>query len=368
MTRAELTGTVDAGPAPSHPPLPRALRIGPVVSMVFRPRPVAVSGVLACATFVVVCLSIRLGDLPISLPDVVRAMFGSGDSVTVYIVHDLRMPRALVGVIVGAALGMSGAIVQSIARNPLASPDILGITGGAGVAAVFLVTSGTSVARSLDAGVGIPAASLIGGLATGMVVYLLAFRGGVDGMRLILIGVAITSLTTALTTWMIVRAQLTDAARAQTWLVGSLDARTWSQVGSSATVAAVAALLALGSAFALRAIALGDDVARGLGVRLTLTRGLLLLAAVLLAGVGVSAAGPIAFVAFVSPQVAMRLTGLPTPPLIPAALTGALLLTGADLVSRLLPTPLPVGIVTAAVGGPFLVYLLVRANLKVSKR
>ncbi|MDF0529540.1 iron chelate uptake ABC transporter family permease subunit [Tsukamurella sp. 8F] len=354
---------------PDVPPLPRAARFGPVLSFVLRPWPVLVSGVLAAGTFVVFCLSIRLGDFPLSFVDVVRAIFGQGDSVTVFIVHDLRMPRALVGVLVGAALGMSGAIVQSIARNPLASPDILGITAGAGVLAVFLVTSTGGLAAAVTEGVGLPAASLVGGLLTGVLVYVLAFRGGIDGMRLILIGVAITALMQALITWMIVRADIRDAARAQTWLVGSLEARTWSQVTAVAVVGGIAAVVALGAAFALKAVQLGDDVARGLGVPLTVTRAVLLIAAVLLAAIAVSASGPIAFVAFVSPQVAMRLTRLPAPPLIPAALTGAFLLTGADLVARvILPVQLPVGIVTAGVGGPFLVYLLVRNNLKASKK
>lgn len=368
----------DAGPVP---PLQRGVRFGPVVSFVWRPWPVLVTATLAVVAFVAFCASVRMGDYPLSFNDVLAALIGRGEDPVPFIVQDLRLPRALMGLIVGAALGMSGAIVQSVARNPLASPDILGISGGAGVAAVFLVTSGSTLAASLNGDYGMPAVALVGGLGTGVVVYLLAMRGGVDGMRLILIGVAINALMHALITWMLIRADIRDVGRAQAWLVGSLDARSWSQVTSTAVVAALAAVLALGCAFALRAVQLGDDVALGLGVRLGVTRAALLVAAVLLAAIAVAGAGPIAFVAFVSPQVAMRLTRLPTPPLIPAAVTGAALLTTADLVARGakvsvdfafidvtigLPVSLPVGIITAAVGGPFLVYLLVRQNLRKS--
>ncbi|GAB3130090.1 iron chelate uptake ABC transporter family permease subunit [Tsukamurella serpentis] len=352
----------------SLPPIRPGVRFGNVVSFVWRPWPVAVTGLLAVVAFVAMCASIRIGEFPLSFGEVLGAIAGQGDSTTQFIVMDLRMPRALVGVVVGAALGMSGAIVQSIARNALASPDILGITAGAGVAAVFLVTSTGTLAATLNNDYGLPLVALAGGLATGAVVYLLAVRGGVDGIRLILVGIAITALMRALIDWMLVRADIRDVARAQAWLVGSLEGRDWGDVRSAMVIAVPAFGLAVLGAFALRAVQLGDDVALGLGVRLGLTRAVLLIAAVLLAAAGVSAAGPISFVAFVSPQLAMRLTRLPTPPLIPSALMGAALLVCADLIARTaFPVSLPVGIITAAVGGPFLVYLLVRQNLKGAK-
>ncbi|MBM7365517.1 FecCD family ABC transporter permease [Gordonia hydrophobica] len=361
MTDLRPNPSVNA--SPDVPPLPSALRIGDDVSVVFRLRPVAVTLVAAVLTFVFFCASIRIGDLPMSFGDVIRALIGTGDQVNQFIVHDLRLPRALMGVIVGAALGMSGAIVQSISHNPLASPDILGISSGAGVAAVFLLTTG-STAAGLSR-YGMPAAALAGGLLTGVIVYVLAARGGMDGIRLVLIGVAINALMHAVITWLLVRADLRDVGAAKTWLVGSLEARTWDQLVGVAIVVGIAALIALGASFALRAVQLGDDVAQGLGVGIGRTRAVLLIAAVVLAAVSVAGAGPIAFVAFVSPQVALRLTGQSAPPLVASAVIGAMLLSGADLITRLwLPDYLPVGIVTAAVGGPFLVYLLVRQNLK----
>lgn len=353
---------------PKKPPIAPGLRFGNVVSFVWRPWPIAVTAILAAVTFAAFCASIRLGEFPLSFSEVLQALVGSGDSMTNFIVMDLRMPRALVGVVVGAALGMSGAIVQSIARNPLASPDILGVTAGAGVAAVFLVTSTGTLAATLNNDVGLPVVAVAGGLGTGLLVYLLAVRGGVDGMRLILVGIAITFLMRALVDWMLVRADIRDVARAQTWLVGSLEGRDWSDVWTSLGLGLPAAVIALAVAFPLRAVQLGDDVALGLGVRLGRNRAVLLIASVLLASAAVAAAGPIGFIAFVAPQLAMRLTRLPTPPLIPSAFMGSALLVCADLVARtVFPTSLPVGIVTAAVGGPFLVYMLVRQNLKGAK-
>ncbi|MFD8526577.1 FecCD family ABC transporter permease [Streptosporangium canum] len=334
-------------------------------SFVWRPWMVFVTLLLAAAAFLVFCLSIGLGDFPIGLPQVISTILGRGERVDEFVIMDLRMPRALAGLIVGGALGVSGAITQSIARNPLASPDILGITGGASAVAVFLVTVSGGAAATIVNSVGLSAAALAGGLGTGLLVYFLAWRRGIDGLRLILIGISVSAVTEAITAWLLVTADIRDVARAQAWLVGSLDNRSWDEVRVALWCAL--ALLAVVScvAFHLRPLHFGDEVAAGLGVRYSMVRAVLLLCAVLLAGVAVSAAGPVPFVALVAPQVAMRLTRYPTPPLVASGLLGAVLLIGADLVARTaLPIPLPVGVVTAAIGGPFLVYLLVRANLR----
>ncbi|MEV4248942.1 iron chelate uptake ABC transporter family permease subunit [Streptosporangium canum] len=340
------------------------VRLG-YASFVWRPWMVFVTLLLAAAAFLVFCLSIGLGDFPIGLPQVISTILGRGERVDEFVIMDLRMPRALAGLIVGVALGVSGAITQSIARNPLASPDILGITGGASAVAVFLVTVSGGAAATIVNAVGLSAAALAGGLGTGLLVYFLAWRRGIDGLRLILIGISVSAVTEAITAWLLVTADIRDVARAQAWLVGSLDNRSWDEVWVALWCAL--ALLAVVScvAFHLRPLHFGDEVAAGLGVRYSMVRAVLLLCAVLLAGVAVSAAGPVPFVALVAPQVAMRLTRYPTPPLVASGLLGALLLIGADLVARTaLPITLPVGVVTAAIGGPFLVYLLVRANLR----
>ncbi|AGP52091.1 iron ABC transporter [Streptomyces rapamycinicus NRRL 5491] len=340
------------------------VRLGQV-SFVWRPWLVSVTLLLAAATFLVFCLSIGVGDFPIGLSRVLATILGGGERVDEFVIIDLRMPRALAGLIVGVALGVSGALTQSIARNPLASPDILGITGGAGAVAVFLVTVSGGTAAAVVSAVGLSAAALAGGLGTGLLVYFLAWRRGVDGFRLILIGISVSAVMEAITTWLLATADIKDVARAQVWLVGSLEGRSWGEVRVALWCTLVLLTVVSCVAFQFKPMHLGDEVAAGLGVRYSMVRAVLLLCAVLLAAVAVSAAGPVPFVALVAPQVAMRLARCPTPPLAASGMVGALLLIGADLVARTaLPITLPVGVVTAAIGGPFLVYLLVRANLR----
>ncbi|MEV8332314.1 iron chelate uptake ABC transporter family permease subunit [Streptomyces niveus] len=339
------------------------------VSFVWRPWLVLVTVLLTAATFLLFCVSIGVGDFPIGLPQVVTTLLGQGEQVDEFVIMDLRLPRALAGLVVGIALGVSGAITQSVARNPLASPEILGITWGAGAVAVFLVTVSGGTTTAVVNSVGLSAAALAGGLLTGLLVYFLAWRRGIDGMRLILIGISVSAVMQAITTWLLVQADIRDVARAQVWLVGSLDNRSWDDVRVALWCTLVLLVVVAGAAFQFKPMHLGDEVAAGLGVRYTVVRALLLLCAVLLAAVAVSAAGPVAFVALVAPQVAMRLMRCPTPPLLASGLVGALLLIGADLVARAgLPITLPVGVVTAAIGGPFLVYLLVRGNLRQTDR
>ncbi|MDJ0463935.1 iron chelate uptake ABC transporter family permease subunit [Streptomyces sp. H27-C3] len=347
-----------------NPSVAPGVRIGRV-SFVWRPWLVLVTLLLMAATFLVFCLSLSAGDFPIGLSRVIATILGRGEQVDEFVVMDLRMPRALAGLIVGIALGMSGAITQSVARNPLASPDILGITSGASAVAVFLVTVSGGTAAAVVSSVGLSAASLAGGLGTGLLVYFLAWRRGIDGVRLILIGISVSAVMEAITTWLLVSADIRDVARAQAWLVGSLENRSWDEVRVAFWCTLVLMVVVAGVAFQFKPMHLGDEVAAGLGVRYSRVRAVLLLCAVLLAAVAVSAAGPVPFVALVAPQVAMRLAKCPTPPMVASGLVGALLLIGADLVARTaLPITLPVGVVTAAIGGPFLVYLLVRANLR----
>ncbi|GAA2472848.1 iron chelate uptake ABC transporter family permease subunit [Streptomyces mauvecolor] len=344
------------------PAVAPGVRLGRV-SFVWRLRVVLVTLLLMAAAFFLFCLSIAVGDFPVGLPKVIATLFGGGERVDNFVIMDLRMPRALAGLVVGIALGVSGALTQSIARNPLASPDILGITSGASAVAVFLVTVSGGAAAAVTSSVGLSGAALAGGLATGLLVYFMAWRRGVDGFRLILIGISVSAVMQAITTWLLVTADIKDVARAQAWLVGSLDNRSWDDVSVALWGTLALMAIVLGAAFQFKPLHFGDDVAAGLGVRHARVRAVLLLCAVLLAGFAVSAAGPVPFVAMVAPQVAMRLTKHPTPPLVASATVGALLLIGSDLVARTaLPITLPVGVVTAAIGGPFLIHLLVRAN------
>lgn len=336
------------------------IALGPL-STVWRPRFVVVHLALAASVFLVFCLNVGRGDYPISLGGVVGALVGSGADLEHYIVWELRMPRSLVGVLVGAGLGISGAITQSITRNPLASPDILGITAGASAGAVtVIVLGGATVAGTA---LSVSAAALVGGLLTAVAIYALAWRRGIEGFRLILVGIAVNALLGALTTWLLVLGDIREVARATVWLNGSLAGRDWDHVWPVAVALGVVGTVALASTFQLSALRLGEDTARVLGVRVQLSQAVLLVASVLLAAMCVTAAGPIGFVAFVAPQVGVRLVGGSGPPLLASGLVGAALVVGSDFVARVvLPVDLPVGIVTTAIGGPFLMYLVIRTN------
>ena len=316
-----------------------------------------VSLALGLATAVVLSVSLSVGDYPVPLTDVVPAVFGFGHGDADFVVHTLRLPRALTAVLVGASFGCSGAILQALARNPLASPDIMGITTGASTAAVAIVVlaGGTSSLVSFGA--------LAGALLTAATIYGLAYRRGVSSYRLVLVGIGVSALLSAVTSYLLTRARIFDAQRATVWLTGSLNGRSWGHVRPL-----VAALAVLAPAVAclhrrLRILQLGDETARALGVPLERTRGALVLVAVALAAVATASAGPVAFVAFVAAPVARRLVRAPLA-VVPAALTGALLLLVADLVARraFAPAELPAGIVTGAVGAPYLLWLLARAN------
>ena len=349
-----------------HPPVrPRqTLRVGPV-SGAWRPRQVLVPLVAAAVLVVVSGLSIGRGDFPIGLTDVVRSLVGQGDPAQTFIVLELRAPRVVVGALVGVALGLSGALVQTFARNPLASPDVLGVTQGAAVAAVAVIVlgGGSSAAAGLLGGVGLPLAALAGGLLTAALVVGLAWRSGIDGYRLVLIGIGLSAIATALTDWLLVRSDIQDATAATVWLTGSLNGRGWDQAVPLAVALAVLVPLTLALSRPLGALQFGDDTARGLGVRLGAAQLVVLVVAVALAAAAVSAAGPVQFVALVVPQIALRLAGGSRPPLLAAGLLGAVLVVGADLVARtVLPTALPVGIVTAVLGAPYLIWLLVRGR------
>ncbi|HEY5875859.1 MAG TPA: iron chelate uptake ABC transporter family permease subunit [Ilumatobacteraceae bacterium] len=322
-----------------------------------RRRAITVSIVLAVVGFVAFVVSISVGDFPIPLGDVLPAVFGFGGADSDFIVRQLRLPRALTAVLVGAAFGLSGAIFQSLARNPLASPDIIGITAGASASAVFIIVviGGSGYAVSVGA--------LIGALLTATVIYLLAYRRGVSSYRLILVGIGISAMLSAVTSYLLTRAEIYDAQRATVWLTGSLNGRGWDQVRpvAAAMVLLVPAVLFLTRP--LRTMQLGDDTAKGLGVPVERTRAALVLVGVALAAVATAAAGPVAFVAFVAAPIARRLVNAPLT-IVPAALAGAVLLLVSDLVARRIfaPTELPVGVVTGIIGAPYLIWLLARAN------
>ncbi|SDH26890.1 iron complex transport system permease protein [Sinosporangium album] len=340
----------------------RPLRVS-TMSWLLRPRALLVALTSAAALFLLMALNMRIGDIPMTLADVVAATFG--DTQNTFIIMELRLPRALAGALIGAALALSGAITQAIARNPLASPDVLGVTQGASVTVVAaIVFSGTAYggASGLLATLGIPVLGLLGGLAGAVIVYAFAWRRGLEGYRLVLVGIGIAAVFTNLKYWLLTVGDVHDSSRAMVWITGSLHARGWEHVVPVALALAVLLPAALLGTRSLGALRFGDDTVTGLGVRMNRARSAMLLIAVLLAAVATASAGPVAFVALAAPQIALRLAGTAQPPLVVSALVGAVLTAGADLVARTLfsPAELPVGVVTAVLGAPYLIYLLVR--------
>ncbi|MFZ2512583.1 MAG: iron ABC transporter permease [Gordonia sp. (in: high G+C Gram-positive bacteria)] len=297
--------------------------------------------------------------------DVARILLGGGTRIENVVVFDDALPRALVALLVGFGLGLAGGLTQIITRNPLATPDLLGITAGASVGAVLTITASGSAL----AGFGIPTAALIGGLTAATLMYALSYRRGseigMSTLRLILIGVGLTWMLQALTGYLLSRAQEWDAARAQRWIVGSVSFATWQVVPAALCAVVLGVVWSLISARDLRTLGLGVDTARSLGVRVGLSISGTMVVAVVVASLSVAAAGPIAFVGLLAPQLAMRLTRTPTPTPVAAGLTGSVLVLLADILTRtLLPGGLPVGVVTAAVGGPFLIYLMIQSARK----
>ncbi|SNS85350.1 iron complex transport system permease protein [Geodermatophilus pulveris] len=338
------------------------VRVGPVSGRV-RWRAVGVAAGAAVAAVLLAAVSMGRGDFPIGLADVLRTLAGLGDETQELVVWQLRAPRVVVGALVGVALGVAGALFQTFARNPLASPDVLGISQGASAGAVAAIVLGGPAGSGLVAGAGVPLAALVGALTTGLLLLLLAWRRGLDGYRLVLVGIALWAVASALVDWMLTRAAVQDAASAYVWITGSLNARTWSEAVPLLVALAVLLPAALACGRALGAVQFGDDTARGLGVRLVPIQASVVLVAVGLTAAAVAAAGPIAYVALVVPQVAVRLAGGPRPPLVASGLLGAVLVVGADLLTRtVLPQALPVGVLTAAVGAPYLLWLLVRGR------
>lgn len=311
--------------------------------------------VLTLLALSIALYSLTTGDFDVPLPDVVRTLLGQETGGAKFIVMDLRLPRTLTALLVGAALGVSGAIFQNLTRNPLGSPDFIGLTIGASTGAliVILVLHGSTNQIALGA--------LIGCAATALAIYLLAYRKGAQSFRLILVGIGLGAMLDAFNSFLITRARLDDAVGAQVWLIGSLNGRSWDQARPLILAVLILLPLAFWQSRHLSMLSLGDETATALGVPVERTRGILFACAVALAAIATSAAGPIAFVALAAPQLAIRVTRSAGAPLAGAAAMGALLLVASDWVAqRALPDgPVPVGIATGLLGGAYLCWLLV---------
>lgn len=294
------------------------------------------------------------GDYPMTPAEVIATLSGGGDAGQRFIVQDLRLPRVLVGLLVGAAFGMSGAVFQSVSRNPLGSPDVLGFAQGSSVGALVVIVFFQGGSFAVAAG------AVVGGLVTGLAIFLLAWQRGIHGYRFVLVGIGAGAMLYAVVLYLLTKANIVEATRATTWMTGSLNGRDWGQVWPLAAVCAVLVPLLLGHGRGLRMLEMGDDAACALGVRVDRVRVVVLIAAVVLVAAATAAAGPISFVALSAPQLARRLTRAPGPNLLPSALMGAVLLVAADWSSQRLfgADQLPVGVLTGILGGGYLLWLL----------
>ncbi|SJN13430.1 ABC-type Fe3+-siderophore transport system, permease 2 component [Leucobacter sp. 7(1)] len=341
-----------AGPGPSG----TVIRVGPY-SIRVRSRALVVGGIGALVLVAIIVASLMIGARDPGFGGLAAVLSGEASPSATRSVLGRRLPRALTAALVGGLLGMSGAVFQSLSRNPLGSPDIIGFTAGAATAAVFqiVVLGGGMLATA--------AAAVIGGILTALAVYWLARRDGVSGgIRLVLVGIGVGAIVSALSALLIARADLDDAMLAQLWSAGSLTGRGWIHVVTLLLVAAVTVPVLCGLARPLALMEMGDDSAQGVGVRVERVRFLVMLVAVAIAAAATAAAGPIAFIAFAAGQISRRLAPVPGVLVGLSAVVGAVLLTAADLLAQHLDVGVrtPVGLVTSVLGGIYLLWLLAR--------
>ena len=313
--------------------------------------------VMLCLLAIGFCLTLATGPSMTPPLELLRVLTGTDIPGTSFAVLDLRLPRAVLSILAGMSFGLGGVIFQTLLRNPLASPDIIGISAGASAGAVFaIIVLGWS-------GVAVSVAAIAVGLAVAMLIYLLAWQDGVSGARLILIGIGLSAMLNSMIAYLLARAPAWTLQDALRWLTGSVNGATLDQ--------ALPVLLSLGvfggTLFLrhsrLEAMRLGDDTAAALGVALSREKMLTVLCAVGLIAVATAVAGPVAFVAFLSGPIAVRIAGTGKSPLVAAALVGAMLVLVGDFIGQhLLTSRYPVGVVTGALGAPYLVFLIIRAN------
>lgn len=343
-------------PQRHRPPPLRFVQVGGVA---FRVN-VQVLGMSATALAVLVLLGtwgLTLGSFPLPLGQVLNALTGSGSDDANFIVLDLRLPRVLVAALIGPMLAMSGAIFQGLVRNPLVSPDIIGINAGAAVAAVFWIVTGQDLAL-------LPVVAFAGALGAAVTIYLLSWKGRISAPRLVLVGIGVNAFLMAGTTLLVVRARINDASRAVQWMAGTVYASDWADVWLLAIVLAVLTPAGIVLMWVLRVMQVGDLTARSVGLPLERTRLALIVVGCAFSAVAVSVAGPIGFVALMVPHLARMLAGpMSGSVFVLAGVLGALLVLGADLVGQhALPVGMPVGVLTSAVGAPYFLYLLYRTN------
>ncbi|MCM0621157.1 FecCD family ABC transporter permease [Nocardioides bruguierae] len=316
-----------------------------------------VTGGLALLALVLLAVSLMLGQTFYSPGEVLRVLLGETVPGASFTVGELRLPRASLALLSGLALGLGGVTFQTMLRNPLASPDVIGISSGASAAAVICLVV-LEVGQTATSVLAIAAA-----LVTALAIYLLAWKDGVVGTRLILMGIGVAAMLDSVVSYVIVRAAQWDLQVAMRWLTGSLNNADWGRVLPLLVAIAVLGPLLASQSGNLELLQQGDDSAAALGVRVERTRLLCIVAGVGLVAFATAASGPIAFVAFLAGPIAARVVGPGGSLLLPAGLVGAVLVLAADLLGQYaFGTRYPVGVITGVLGAPYLVYLLVRTN------
>ncbi|BBH68618.1 ABC transporter permease [Actinoplanes sp. OR16] len=320
-------------------------------------RRFSVLGVLLLSIVAIFAVSLMAGQTFYPPADVLRVILGETVPGASFTVGELRLPRAVLALVAGLCFGMGGVTFQTMLRNPLASPDIIGISSGASAAAAFaIIVLGLGEA-------GVSAFAIVAGLGVALIIYVLSYKDGVAGTRLVLIGIGMAAMLNSVTSYVLSQAGQWDLQAASRWLNGSLNGSTWEEAVPVLVALLVFGPLLLSQARNLTMLQLGDDTAAALGTRLERTRLIAIVAAVGLIAFATSATGPIAFVAFLAGPIAARLTGPGGSLLWPSALVGALLVLVADFLGQFaFDTRFPVGVVTGVLGAPYLIYLLVRTN------
>ncbi len=321
--------------------------------------------VLSCLLLMLVSLavavfSLRSGAVTLDFTQVFNTLTGSAPRNITMVVTEWRLPRVMMALLVGAALGISGAIFQSLMRNPLGSPDVMGFNTGAwsGVLVAMVLFGQHLTAITL--------AAMAGGVLTSLIVWALAWRDGIETFRLIIIGIGMRAMLMAFNTWLLLQASLETSLSAGLWFAGSLNGLTWAKTLPAAPLILLMFICALLLVKRMRLLEMGDDSACALGVSVERSRLMLMLVAVVLTAAATAIAGPISFIALVAPHIARRLSGTARWGLTQSALCGSLLLLAADLCAQQLfmPYQLPVGVVTVSLGGIYLIVLLVQESRK----
>ncbi len=322
--------------------------------------------VLLALQLAAVIASTGLGDVKINPINVLKVFTGGGSDLDRLVVLDFRLPRTIISVFVGMALATAGGILQGMIRNPLASPDIIGITGGAGAAVVGFLTVFSNSDNVLMVSVDwLPLAAFIGAFITAFLVYILAWRDGVSPIRMVLIGIGLAALTKAIITFLMIKGPIHRAAQANIWITGSVNGSNWSNVQVIVPWVVLLLIIAFVSARKINVQELGDELAIGLGSQVQIQRFFLLVICTALVGAAVAFAGGIGFVGLMAPHMARRLVGSTYGALLPAsALIGGILVLLADVVGRtlFLPLEVPAGVFTAAIGAPYFIYLLFKTR------